>query len=157
VQKGLRKFSVQIGLAISLPVALGILFGQYALSDTITANAGALIFILIAAGMILLLLVFVLFRYVFTTFQKYSIRALPITVTTLVSLFLVTQRVFNLFNGLIGGIPGYGVGLLSLILIGIIIAVVTILAWTSPKVHPLAKIFILIVILAVASGVGFLT
>jgi hypothetical protein len=156
IRKGLRKSSIQIGLAISLPVTIGILFGQYTLTNNLTANTGALIFILIAVGILLLLLVFILFRYVFMTFQNYSLRALPITLTTLGSIFFVTQRVFNLFNGLIGGLRGYAVGLLSLIVIGIIITSISIFAWTSPKIHPLLKGLILVVFLVVAATIGFL-
>lgn len=156
IQTGLRKSSVLVGLSVSLPVVLGILLGQYVFSSTELAIAGPLLFVFIMLGLLLVITTIVMFMWVGKRFQKHGVRALPVTLTTLLTLFLVLQKIFDLCENLIGGRIGYGVALISLLVVSIIIATITIFVWTSPKIHPLAKVFILLGFVGVGSVIFYL-
>ena len=76
--------------------------------------------------------------------------------TTLLCLFLVIQKVFNLFDGLVGGFVGYGAALIALLVIGILIATVTIFVWTSPKLPRLVALLVLLAFLGGTAAVFYL-
>jgi hypothetical protein len=156
IQTGLRKSSVLIGLSISLPVVFGILLGQFAMTDTTIADGITAAFTLAGLGVLVLILTFLLLKWVGKRFQKHSVRALPITLTTLLSIFLVTEKLFNYANTLIGGIVGYAVALGSLVVIGIVVTTVLIFVWTSPKLHALLKIAALLLFLGGSAFVYYL-
>jgi len=156
IQLGLRKSVALIGISIAMPVVLGILLGQLFMTNANPDKVYFFIFIVIILTLILLGITIGLLRWVGAQFQHYSIRALPITLTILLCLFLVVQKVFDLFNSLIGGIAGYVVSLAALPVISIFIATITIFIWTAPKIHPLAKMFILFLFVGVAAGVFYL-
>ena len=59
-------------------------------------------------------------------------------------------------NSLVGGITGYVTALASLIVIGIIIAAVSIFVWTSQKIHGIAKILILALFFGAAVAAAYL-
>ncbi|HEY8992907.1 MAG TPA: hypothetical protein VIM37_03615 [Candidatus Microsaccharimonas sp.] len=156
IQTGLRKSSVLIGLSISLPVVFGILIGQFAMTNTTIADGITAAFVLAGLGVVVLLLTFLLLKWVGARFQKHSVRALPITLTTLLSLFLVTQKVFDYSNKIVGGIIGYAAALGSLVVIGIVIATILIFTWTSPKLPALLKMVALLLFLGAAAYIYYL-
>ncbi|HEY8886631.1 MAG TPA: hypothetical protein VIM31_04000 [Candidatus Microsaccharimonas sp.] len=153
---GLRGSAVLVGLAISLPVAIGIVLGQFFMTHVNLKNAIPIFFLILFGLGGFFALTFVLYKWVGTRFQHHNIRALPITLTTLLSLALIVQKVFDLCIGLIGGLVGYGTALVALVAIGIIIATVSIFIWTSPKLSWILKILVLFVFLGVASAVFYL-
>ena len=153
IQTGLRTSVVLIGLSISLPVVFGILLGQFAMTNTTISDGVTLAFALAAMGFIVAVITFLLLKWVGGRFQKHSVRALPITITTLGSLLFIIQKIFNLTNSLIGGIIGYVVALGSLVIIGIIITTITIFVWTSPKLPPMFKICVLLLFLSGSAAI----
>jgi hypothetical protein len=156
IQTGLRKSVVLIGLSISMPVVFGILVGQLAMSQTNLSDGITFAFLLAASGIVLLIMTFLMFKWVGKRFQKHGVRALPITLTTLLTLFLVIEKVFNLTNSLIGGIIGYATALVGLVVISIIVATILIFVWTSPKLPGIIKIIILFLFLGAAAAVYYL-
>jgi hypothetical protein len=156
IQTGLRKSVILIGLGISMPLVLGILLGQLFLAFATPSTVYTFIFIVIILSLALLITTVILLRWVAERFQKHSIRALPITLTTLLCLFLVVQRTFDLFDGLVGGIVGYAVALAALPVIGILIATITIFAWTSPKLSWVLKLLVIFVFLGVSTAIFYL-
>lgn len=154
IQTGLRKSIVLIGLSISLPIVFGILVEQLGMAKVDLINAYSSIFLLLGLGITGVLTTFLLLKWVSRRFHKHNLRALPITLTTLLTLFLVIQKVFDLTNNLIGGLIGYAVGLAGIVLLSIVIAGILIFAWTSPKLPGLAKLIVLLLFLVVG-GVVF--
>jgi hypothetical protein len=152
----LRKSAILIGLSISLPVAIGIVLAQFFMTHVSLKNAIPILFLIILGIGGFFALTFALLKWVGTRFQRHNIRALPITATTLLSLALVAQRVFGLFEGLIGGLIGYSVALVALVAIGIIIATTSIFVWTSPKLSWIIKILVLFVFLGSAAAILYL-
>lgn len=158
-QTGLRKSSVLIGFGISMPVVLGILLEQLIISQLHVGDvsqAGPLIFIIILLIPCFLVATLIILKQVTERFHAYSIRALPITFTTLLSLLLISPKVFGLSEQLIGGTVGYGIGLVTLVIASILISTVTIFVWTIPKVSGIAKLLVLTAFLACASAVFYL-
>ncbi|MBC7565286.1 hypothetical protein H7100_03615, partial [Candidatus Saccharibacteria bacterium] len=159
IETGLRKSVVLIGLSISIPVVLGILVGQLVLTNIQTSsasNAGPLIFIVILLVPAVAVTTLLLLRWVGTRFHKHSLKAVPITLTTLLSLFLVLQKVFDLFNSLIGGLVGYAVALASLVVISIFITTITIFVWTAPKLSGVIKLVVLLLCIGIAAAIFYL-
>lgn len=156
IQTGLRKSAVLIGLCVSLPIALGILLGKLAISKVDSVDVTPVLFLLGLLGIGLLIMTIVLLKWVEERFQRHSIRALPITLTTLLSLLLVTQKEFAFFESTIRGLAGYVAALVALIAIAIVIVTVTIFAWTSPKLSSVIKTLILLVFLGAATIVFYL-
>lgn len=158
IQTGLRKSSVLIGLNITLPVILGILLGQLAMarSGINPADAMAMEFLLLFLLAALVGITYALFKWVGKTFHNHTVQALPIIFTTLLCLLLVIQKVFNLSDGLVGGLVGYGAALVALLVIGILIATITIFVWTSPKLPRLVALLVLLVFLGGAVAVFYL-
>jgi hypothetical protein len=139
----LRRSSLLVGISVSLPVVVGIVLGQFFMTHVTLKNAIPFLFLIIFGFGGLLGMTIALLRWVGKTFNDHNIRALPITLTTLLCLFLVLQRVFDLFDGLIG----------ALVLIGIVIATITIFVWTIPKLSGLAKLIILVAFIGVSSAI----
>jgi hypothetical protein len=156
IQTGLRKSVVLIGLSVSMPVVLGILLGQLFIANATPEKVYTFIFLVIILTLALLVTTIVLYKWVGERFQKHGVRALPVTLTTLLTLFLIIQKVFDLFNTIVGGLLGYAVALVSLPIISIIIATITIFVWTAPKIHPLAKVFILLAFVGIGSAIFYL-
>jgi len=156
ISLGLRKSIVLIGLNVSLPIILGILLIQLIISNTTPDKVNTLIFIVILLGLGLVILTIVLLKWVVDRYQKYSIRALPITLTTLLSLFLVLQKIFDLFQELVGGLIGYGLALAALVITSILISAISIFVWTSAKIHPIAKLIVLMAFVGVAAAIYYL-
>lgn len=159
-QTGLRKSAVLIGLGISMPVVLGMLLEQLIVSQLRTNNIGQIgpfIFIIILLIPCFLVAALIILKHVTKRFHAYSIRALPITFTTLLSLLLISPIVFEMSGQLIGGIVGYGIGLITLIAASILISTVTIFVWTIPKVSGIAKLLVLTAFLACTIAVFSLT
>lgn len=159
IQIGLRKSVVLIGLSISIPVILGILVGQLVMVNLQTggvSNGGPIIFIVFLLIPTVTVTTILLLKWVSTRFQKHSLRALPITLTTLLSLFLVLQKIFDLFDYLIGGLVGYSVALAATVLISILISTVTIFIWTKPRLSGLIKLAVLLGFVGVAAAVFYL-
>jgi hypothetical protein len=149
----LRRSSLLVGISVSLPVVVGIVLGQFFMTHVTLKNAIPFLFLIIFGFGGLLGMTIALLRWVGKTFNDHNIRALPITLTTLLCLFLVLQRVFDLFDGLIGGLIGYVAALGALVLIGIVIATITIFVWTIPKLSGLAKLIILVAFIGVSSAI----
>ena len=156
IQTGLRTSVIPIGLSISLPVIFGILLGQFAMTNTTIADGVTLAFILALLGVSVAVITFLLLKWVGGRFQKHSVRALPIILTTLGSLVLVIQKVFNLAGSLIGGLVGYAVAIGAIIIIGIFISTISIFVWTSPKLPALVKILVLLLFLGSAAAVFYI-
>jgi hypothetical protein len=156
IQTGLRKSVILIGLSISLPVVFGILLGQFAMTNTTIGDGVTLAFVLALLGVTVAVTTLLLFKWVRARFQKHSVRAIPIVLTTLGSLLLVTQKVFSLTNNLIGGLVSYAAALTGLIVIGILITTITIFVWTSPKLPALVKLCVLLLFLGGAAAVFYL-
>lgn len=158
VTTNLRKSSVLVGICISLPVVLGILIGQLGMTRVgiNQADAMALSFLLLFLTAGLLLLTYALFKWVEQTFHDHTLKALPISLTVLGSLFFLIRPTFLLTGLHIGGLAGYGVGLLLLLILGIVITTITIFFWTAPKIHPLIKIFVLLLFFGGAVAAAYL-
>ncbi|MDB5179992.1 MAG: hypothetical protein JWN12_624 [Candidatus Saccharibacteria bacterium] len=155
---GLRKSSILVGLCMSLPVVLGLLLGQLALiRDTFNqTDAMILAFLLLFLLAGLLGITYALFRWIGKTFHKHTVRALPITLTTLLSLFFLIMPLFRITGTYIGGVIGYSIALGVLVVIGILITLTSIFTWTAARIHPLAKILILVLIFGVSVAVAYL-
>jgi hypothetical protein len=156
IQTGLRTSVILIGLSISLPVVFGILLGQFAMTNTTVSDGVTLAFTLALLGVSVAVITFLLLKWVGGRFQKHSVRALPITLTTLGSLVLVVQKIFNLMNSLIGGLAGYAVAVVAVVVTGILITTISIFVWTSPKLPGLIKILVLLLFLGSAAAVIYL-
>ena len=143
VVRGLRKSAVLVGLSISLTVVVGIALGQFFMNFITIENATYALPVIILGLLGFIGLTFVLLRWVIRTFNNHNLRALPITLTTLLSLLFASRPLFESMNTFIGGIAGYCAALSSLIILGIIIASVSIFVWTSQKIHGIVKILIL--------------
>jgi hypothetical protein len=156
IQTGLRTSVILIGLSISLPVVFGILLGQFAMTNTTVSDGVTLAFTLALLGVSVAVITFLLLKWVGGRFQKHSVRALPITLTTLGSLVLVVQKIFNLMNSLIGGLAGYAVAVVAVVVTGILITTISIFVWTSPKLPGLIKILVLLLFLGSAAAVFYL-
>jgi len=152
----LRKSALAIGVCISLPVVLGIIIGQILMTSLTPDNVMVYVCLMILLLGGLSLLTYFLFKWVGQTFRSHALRALPISLTTLLSLLLIAMPLFRITNARIGGLMGYGVGLLSLLIIGIFIATVSIFVWTSAKIHPIGKILILALFLGASIAAAYL-
>ena len=154
----LRKSAVLVGFCISLPVIVGLVIGQIAITKEIDRNnAMAYMFLIVLALGGFGALTYALFKWVGQTFHNHTVRALPITLTTLLSLFFLMQPVFRFTEIQIGGIAGYSAGLGILLAAGIFIATVSIFVWTSVKMPALLKLLILCVFFGGAVAVAYLT
>jgi len=153
---GLRKSAVLVGLSISLTVVAGIALGQFFMNFITIENATYALPVIILGLLGFIALTFLLLRWVTRTFNTHNLRALPITLTTLLSLLFVSRPLFESMNSLVGGITGYVTALASLIVIGIIIAAVSIFVWTSQKIHGIAKILILALFFGAAVAAAYL-
>ncbi|RWZ78634.1 MAG: hypothetical protein EOT05_02690 [Candidatus Microsaccharimonas sossegonensis] len=156
IQTGLRKSSILIGLSLSLPIVLGILLWQLAFTSTVFTIAGPMLFVFIILGLILVIMTIIMFTWVGNRFQKNGVRALPVTMTTLLTVFLVLQPIFNLAKKLINGLGGYGVALALILVVSIVLATITIFIWTAPKIHPLVKVFILLAFVGIGAAIFYL-
>jgi len=153
---GLRKSAVLVGLSISLTVVAGIALGQFFMNFITIENATYALPVIILGLLGFIALTFLLLRWVTRTFNTHNLRALPITLTTLLSLLFVSRPLFETMNSLVGGIAGYVAALASLVVIGIIIAAVSIFIWTSQKIHGIAKILILALFFGAAVAAAYL-
>ena len=153
---GLRKSAVLVGLSISLTVVAGIAIGQFFMNFITIENATYALPVIILGLLGFIALTFLLLRWVTRTFNTHNLRALPITLTTLLSLLFVSRPLFETMNSLVGGIAGYVAALASLVVIGIIIAAVSIFIWTSQKIHGIAKILILALFFGAAVAAAYL-
>lgn len=150
--KGLRAASVPIGLFVSIPVVLGILIGQFALTSVPANDPNAMAYVigLIFAVGIAGIITVSLFRWVSRTFYNHSLRALPITLTILACVAFLVTPLFALGNTLIGGLAGYAAGLGGILLAGIVISVLSIFVWTMPKLSGVVKLSFLFLLLGVS-------
>lgn len=153
---GLRKSAVLIGFCISLPVVLGIILGQLLMTSLTPNNVMAYVFLMVLFLGGFVLMTFFLYKWVGQTFRIHALRALPITLTTLLSLLFIAMPVFRMAEAHIGGLVGYGVGLLSLLVIGIFIATISIFVWTSAKIHDIGKILVLAIFFGGAVAAAYL-
>lgn len=152
----LRKSAVLIGLCASLPVVIGIILGQFFMTHLSIENAMLILFLIIFAVGGFMVLTYVLFKWVGETFHHHNLRALPITLTTLASLVFIIQPLFRVVEHSIGGIVGYSTALLALLFIGIVVATVSIFAWTSPKIHGVFKLLVLLLFFGVSVTIFYL-
>ena len=159
VVAGLRKSSILVGLYVSLPVVLGLILGQLALirGDMNQADAMLFAFLLLFLLAVVIGISYGLFRWVGKTFHNHTVRALPITLTTLFSLFFLIMPLFRITGTNIGGLAGYSVALVSLLVIGNVITITSIFIWTSARLHPLVKILILALFFGAAVAVAYLS
>lgn len=158
VVAGLRKSSVLVGLYVSLPVVLGLILGQLALLRGGMNQADAMLFAFLLLFLLAILvgITHALFKWVGKTFHNHTVRALPITLTTLLSLFFLVMPLFRLTGTYIGGPVGYSTALATLLVIGTIITIGSIFVWTSSKLHPLVKILILTLFFGIAVACAYL-
>ena len=142
VIKGLRRSSFVIGLFMSLPVVLGILIGQFALTSVPANDPNAMAYLigLIFAVGIAAAITFSLFKWVSQTFYNHSLRALPISLAILACIAFLVTPLFSLGGSSVGGLAGYAAGLGGILLTGGIIAVLSIFVWTMPKLSGVVKI-----------------
>lgn len=156
----LRTSALRIGFYLSLPVMLGILLGQFAIFRTgpgiNEADAMVLAFVLLILLAGWAILTYNLLKRVGETFHKHTLRPLPIVLTTLFSLFFLIMPLFRITGTYIGGVIGYGLALGLLLVTGILIAIASIFMWTAVKIHPLAKILMLVLIVGVSIAAAYL-
>ena len=150
VTTNLRKSAILIGLALSIPVVLGIIFEQFFTTTVSLVNAIPILFLIIFGFGGYFAISIQLFKWVAKTFHNHTLRALPISLTTLLCLFLLIQPTFHQTNLYIGGLAGYATGLGALLVMGTLIATISILAWTSQKLPNIFKILVLIFFVGVS-------
>ena len=148
VTTNLRKSAILIGLALSVPVVLGIIFEQLFTTTVSLANAILILLLIILGFAGYLALSIHLFKWVAQTFHNHTLRALPISLTTLFCLFLLVRPTFYLTNYLVTGFAGYAAGLATLLVIGTVITTLSILAWTSQKLPDIFKVLVLVIFLS---------
>ena len=156
VTTNLRKSAILIGLALSVPVVLGIIFEQLFTTTVSLANAILILLLIILGFAGYLALSVHLFKWVAQTFHNHTLRALPISLTTLLCLFLLIKPTFHLTNLYEGGMAGYVTGLAILLVVGTIITTISVLAWTSQKLPNILKIFVLTVFFGLSAAAAYL-
>lgn len=157
VIKGLRKASFLIGLFMSLPVVLGILIAQFAMTSVPANDPNAMAYrigLIFAVG-IAALITFSLFKWVSQTFYNHSLRALPISLTILACIAFLVTPLFELGDTYVGGLAGYAIGLGGILLAGSIIAVLSVFIWTMPKLSGIVKLSFLFLLLGLSIAVQY--
>ncbi len=152
----LRKSAILVGLAISTPVVLGIIFEQFFTTTVNLKNAIPILFLIIFGLAGYFALSIHLFKWAARTFHNHTLRALPISLTTVISLLLLIQPTFHLSGLYIGGIAGYAIGLATLLAIGTVIATISVLAWTSQKLPDILKVLVLMVFFGASVASAYL-
>ena len=156
VTTNLRKSAILIGLALSIPVALGIIFEQFFTTTVNLVNAIPILFLIIFGFAGYFALSIHLFKWVAKTFHNHTLRALPISLTTLLCLFLLLRPTFYLTSLHIGGLAGYATGLGALLVIGTLITTISVLVWTSQKLPNIFKILVLVIFFGGSVASAFL-
>lgn len=156
VTTDLRKSAILIGLALSIPVVLGIIFEQFFTTTVSLTNAIPILLLIIFGCAGYLALSVHLFKWVAQTFHNHTLRALPISLTTLLCLFLLIKPTFHLTNLYDGGMVGYVIGLSILLAVGTIITIISVLAWTSQKLPNILKILVLTVFFGLSAAAAYL-
>jgi hypothetical protein len=155
----LRKSSLLIGLAISAPVVAGILLYDFAIVRATLDQATSLVlaFVLLFAAAIWAIVTYRLFRWIGETFRQHTLKAPPITLTTLLILGFLVRPTFMYFTKHYADITGQIIWLASLLVIGIAVSIVLIFIWTTKWIPGLLKIFILLALFGAAVAVAYLT
>ncbi|MDB5160122.1 MAG: hypothetical protein JWO99_385 [Candidatus Saccharibacteria bacterium] len=155
----LRKSSFLIGLYTSLPVVTGILLYDFAIVRATLDQATALIlaFVLLLAAAIWAIISYRLFKWIGETFRQHTLRALPITFTTLLILGFLVRPTFMYFTTHFVDTIGQIIWLASLLVIGVAVSIILIFIWTTKWIPGLLKIFILLALFGAAVAVAYLT
>jgi len=143
---GLRKPALSLGLAMSVPVILGILLAQLSMSrnELSQTDAMALQFLLLFLLASLVWLTYALLKRIGETFRKHTVRASPVVLTTIASLIFLIRPTLRLADNAIGGIAGYYSGLGVLLITGTLLGVTAIFVWTAVKIPALVKVLALV-------------
>ena len=156
VQISLRGSALRIGLFISLPVVLGIIIGQILMSNVDLKNAVPILFLVILGILAFLGFTYASLKWVGGEFQKHNLKALPITLTTIVSMALLIPKTFATYDMMFGGLTGYGIGLASLLGVGIVVAGISVFVWSAPRLSGLIKLLVLVLFLGASVTFAYL-
>ncbi|MBC7459693.1 hypothetical protein H7200_03215 [Candidatus Saccharibacteria bacterium] len=156
---GLRRHAAMIGLYIALPFVFGMLILQLALVsvDSLQREGAMLIvFGVVLIGGLYTLITYGLFKRISEIFRLHNLKALPISLTVLISLFIISQPLFTLASNLVGGAGGYITALICVPIISIFLTIGLIYIWTSARVSPLLKLVSLVGIIGVMATIAFI-
>ena len=149
---GLRKSAALVGVHISLPIVVGIIVYQLLTNIVTPENAIMILFIILIGLGIYVLIAISLFKWVLQKFYMHNLRPAPIVLTTIASISLLIQPLFRITDAGIGGLIGYGVGLVALLLTGTALTTLAILVWTSRKVSGVLKIIFLLCLIGLSAA-----
>jgi hypothetical protein len=152
----LRTSSVLIGFYASLPVVVSVIVGQLFMSTKTVVETYTVVFLVMLGLAAFTGLTFAIYRWIGRTFHAHEMRALPITLTILASLFFIIQPLFRLGDEFIGGLTGYAAGLAGIIVVSIVISVVSVFAWTSSHIPSLVKIVVLLLFFGLSVATAYL-
>jgi len=155
---GLRRHAVSMGLLMSLPYIAGMLLLQFALHYYATYEKPTAMFFFFVNMFLLAgygIGTVMVLKYTSRIFRSHTLKSSPIAITILGILFLVTQPLFHLAGILIGGVVGYVAAVIMLSIISIILAVIMIYVWTSPKIARVVKAALLLVCFLVALALHY--
>ena len=154
----LRKSSLLIGIALSVPVVTGILLYEFALVRANMDPSASIIlaFVLLFAAAAWAIVTFRLFKWVSETFRQHTLRALPTSFTTLLMLVLLIRPVFMYFLPKYQGQWGGIYALSTLLVIGIVVSIIMIFVWTAKWIPALLKITFLLATLGASAAIAYL-
>jgi hypothetical protein len=160
VIKGLRKSSLRIGFNLGFPFVLGILLVKLAFfrADTGLSQADAIVlaFVLLFLCAMSVILTFFLLKQVSKRYRDHTLRAAPVTLTTVLSLLFLVMPLYKLADMIIGGVAGYIAWLISLVIASIIITAVLIVIWTSRVIPALIKVIVLLIVFGASVAAMYL-
>ena len=154
--RGLRKSAFLIGASISIPVVISVAIVKFMTTQVNTENEIYLVFALVLAFGIFLGITYSMFKWVGQTFRNHNLRAMPITVTTLLCLFFLIMPALRYFSVKPSGLEIYVYSLGSLLVAGILIATISIFVWTTRWIPGLLKILILLAFFGASVAVAYL-
>ena len=147
---GIRPKAPLIGLLIAVPFILSSILLQLLMLIVgliVRDNAMVIVFGAILVGLIYTGILIATFKKVIDVFSAHRLRASYVTITILVSIFLVSMPL----SAIIGSLISYIVYLLSITLLSIVLSTVLIYIWTIKNFPSILKIVALLATLTAAA------
>jgi hypothetical protein len=153
---GLRKSIFTVGLALGLPVSLGLVSALYFLNSVTPDNALTMFLLIVITLAIYFGTSYALLAWASQTFRNHTLKASPVMLTILISLLVIIQPSLNYAAQYAEDFQATLLGAGIVLVTSIILSVASLLLWSIAQIPAIFKVLFLAFILSAAIAVAYL-
>jgi len=153
---GLRKSIFTVGLALGLPVSLGLVSALYFLNSVTQENALAMLVLIVITLATYFGVSYALLVWASQTFRNHTVKASPVMLTILISLMIIIQPSLNYAAQYAQDFQVVLLGAGIILLVSIVLSVASLLLWSIARIPAIFKVLFLAFILSASIAVAYL-